>query len=207
MKKIRFIYALVFMLSTGIFTASAQQGEVRMTASLAGAVPLGDLKDLTDNTTLRGADINILYGFTDRFSGGLNLGFQDFYQKFPRALYKLEDGSDISAVITNSIQTIPFLATGRFNFQPGARVQPYASAGLGGAVVINKQFVGEYPNEDTKISFAARPGLGVYIPFRKQGETGLNLGVNYTFVGYKMDNTSNLSFVGFNIGIGFPMRD
>lgn len=206
MKNILLIFLSVFFLAAGL-SVNAQQGEVRMTASLAGASPSGDLRDIVDKTSFRGADITILYGFTDKFSGGLNIGFQDFYQKFPRALYKMEDGSDISAVITNSVQTIPFLATGRYNFQPTARVQPYASAGLGGAVVINRQFVGEYPNDDTKIGFAARPGVGVYIPFRKQGEVGLNLGVNYTYIGYKQDNVSNLSFIGFNIGIGFPMRD
>lgn len=206
MKHIQFILLGIYFLAMGLY-ANGQQGEVRMTASLAGASPTGNLKDIVDKTSLRGVDINILYGFTDKFSGGLNIGFQDFYEKFPRALYKMEDGSDISAVITNSVQTIPFLATGRFSIQPAGRVQPYASAGLGGAVVINRQFVGEYPNSDTKIRLAARPGLGVYIPFRKQGETGVNLGVNYTYIPYKLDNVSNVSFIGFTLGIGFPMRN
>ena len=206
MKNIRSFFLMLLILSVA-FNLNAQRGEVRMTASLAGASPTGDLKTLIDKTTLRGADVNILYGITDKFSAGLNIGFQDFYKKLPRALYKLDDGSDISAVITNSVQAIPFLATARYNFQPTARVQPYASAGVGGAVVLNRQFIGEYPNDDNKISFAARPGVGVYIPFRKQGEVGVNVGVNYTYIPYKQDNVSNLSFVGFTIGIGFPMRD
>jgi outer membrane protein W len=206
MKNIRSFLIVLSMLVTA-FNVNAQRGEVKMTASLSGASPTGDLKTLVDKTTLRGADVNILYGITDKFSAGLNVGFQDFYEKFPRSLYKLDDGSDISAVITNSVQTIPFLATARYNFQPRARVQPYASAGVGGAVVLNRQFIGEYPNNDNKISFAARPGVGVYIPFRKQGEVGLNVGVNYTYIPYKQDNVSNLSFIGVTLGIGFPMRD
>ena len=207
MKYLRIILVGIFSLSTFIFSSNAQQGEVRMTLSLAGATPSGDFKDIVSKTNFRGADVNILYGFTDKISAGLNLGFQDFYEKFPRAVYKTSDGSDISAVITNSVQVIPFLATVRYNLLPQARIQPYASAGLGGAAVLNRQFLGEYPNSDNKIGFAARPGAGVYIPFRKQGEVGLNLGVNYTHVGYKTDNASNLGYLGFHIGIGFPMRD
>ena len=190
-----------------VMNASAQQGEVRMTASLAGATPIGQFKDLVDKTSLRGVDIAISYGINDQLGIGLNVGFQDFYQKFPRALYKLSDGSDISAVLTNSVQTIPFLATARYNFIPGGTIQPYVSAGAGGAAVLNKQYVGEYPNEINKISFAARPSAGVYIPFKKGGETGLNLAVNYTFIPYKQDDISNLSYVGFTLGVGFPMRN
>ncbi len=152
-------------------------------------------------------DIAISYGINDLLGIGLNVGFQDFYQKFPRGLYKLSDGSDISAVLTNSVQTIPFLATARYNFIPGGTIQPYVSAGAGGAAVLNKQYVGEYPNEINKISFAARPSAGVYIPFKKGGETGLNLAVNYTFIPYKQDDISNLSYIGFTLGIGFPMRN
>ena len=187
-------------------TVLAQQGEVRMTASLAGAAPMGQFKNIVEKTSLRGVDISVLYGANDKLGIGLNVGFQDFYQKFPRGLYKLSDGSDISAVLTNSLQTIPFLATAKYNFMPGGMIQPYLSVGAGGAAVLYKQYIGEYPAETNKISFAARPSAGVYIPFKKDGETGLNVGVNYTFISYKQNDVSNLSYLGFIVGIGFPMR-
>lgn len=189
------------------FVAQAQQGEVRMTASLAAGMPTGDLKDLVDKTSFRGADVSVLYGLSEQISLGLNVGFQDFYQKFPRALYKLDDGSDISAVLTNSIQTIPFLATVKYDFATGGAIKPYLSAGAGGAAVISRQYVGEHPNSNDKISFAARPGAGVYIPFRKGGEVGVNLGVNYTYIPFKQGDVSNLSYAGVTLGIGFPMRN
>lgn len=207
MKRIKIALITMIAFSLGAIHASAQRGEVRMIASVAGATPLGDFKDVVDKTSVRGADVNILYGLNEKFSLGLNIGFQDFYQKFPRALYKLSDGSDISAVITNSVQTLPLLATARYNFMPEARVQPYATAGAGAAFVTNKQYLGEYPNENNKFSFAAKPGIGVYIPFRKQGQVGLNLGVNYHYIAYKEAGISNLSYLGFTVGIGFPMQN
>lgn len=206
MKKIKAIIYLSIICSSITFTASAQQGEVRMSAGIAGALPVGDFKDLVDKTSFRGIDILISYGITDKLGAGLTIGFQDFYQKFPRALYKLADGSDISAVVTNSIQTIPVLATAKYNFAT-AGIQPYASLGAGGAVVINSQYIGESGSDLNKISFAARPSLGVYIPFRKGGEAGINLAANYTFLAYKENNVSNLSYFGVTVGIGFPMRN
>ena len=207
MKKIKIVLITIIILLAAVIQTSAQRGELRMTASIAGTTPSGDFKDVVDKTSLRGADVTILYGINDKFSAGLNIGFQDFYQKFPRSVYKLSDGSDISAVLTNSIQTLPILATAKYSFLPQARVQPYATAGVGGAIVLSKQYIGEYPNETNKFSFAAKPGVGVYIPFRKQGEVGVNLGVNYNYIAYKQDDISNLSYIGFTIGIGFPMRD
>ena len=207
MKKIKIVLITIIILLAGVINTSAQRGELRMTAGIAGATPSGDFKNVVDKTSLRGADVNILYGINDKFSAGLNIGFQDFYQKFPRSVYKLSDGSDISAVLTNSIQTLPILATAKYSFLPQARIQPYATAGVGGAIVLSKQYIGEYPNETNKFSFAAKPGVGVYIPFRKQGEVGVNLGVNYNYIAYKQDDISNLSYIGFTIGIGFPMRD
>ena len=207
MKKIKIVLITIIILLAGVINTSAQRGELRMTAGIAGATPSGDFKNVVDKTSLRGADVTILYGINDKFSAGLNIGFQDFYQKFPRSVYKLSDGSDISAVLTNSIQTLPILATAKYSFLPQARIQPYATAGVGGAIVLSKQYIGEYPNETNKFSFAAKPGAGVYIPFRKQGEVGVNLGVNYNYIAYKQDDISNLSYIGFTIGIGFPMRN
>lgn len=204
MKKLISLTIAVFL---SILTSTAQQGELRMTFSLSGASPMGEFKNLVSKTTFRGGDALILYGINDRIGVGLNIGFQDFYEKYPRSIYKLSDGSDISAVLTNSVQTIPLLATTRFNLKPGGFLRPYVSAGVGGAIVMNSQYLGEYPNEDDKFSLALRPGAGIFIPFRKEGEVGINVGVNYNFIAYKQNDVSNLSYLGFTVGIGFPARN
>ena len=52
----------------------------------------------------------MLYNINNKLSVGLGLGFQDFYQKYPRALYKTDDNETTSAVLSNSVQIIPLLA-------------------------------------------------------------------------------------------------
>ncbi|MCR6719183.1 MAG: outer membrane beta-barrel protein [Chitinophagaceae bacterium] len=196
--------ALVTIMS---LTASAQEGEFRMTISWNAAVPIGDLKELTGNTTLRSTDVSVLYGINNKIAVGLWGSYADFYEKFPRAVYHSNDGSDVSAVLTNSVQLIPVMASVRYHFSPQARIQPYAAAGVGGNIVIYKQYIGEYPSSDSKLGFAARPELGVYIPFKKDGEAGLNFGVNYTYSPYNRFDLGSLNYIGIKLGIGFPMRD
>jgi len=205
-------YRLYLLLATAFIataSAQAQQGELRLTASYSVAIPMGSFKDNTvSKTSFRGIDANLLYGITPQLSVGLTTGFQDFYEKYPRQVYKLEDGSDISAVISNSVQQVPFLATARYDFTPTGMIRPYALAGVGGQFIMNRQFLGEYTNDNTnRFSFAARPEVGVYIPFGKDSHTGINLGAYYNYIPYKRSGIETMNSVGIKLGIGFPLRD
>ncbi|MGN6294833.1 MAG: outer membrane beta-barrel protein, partial [Chitinophagaceae bacterium] len=123
----------VMFIAAGSF---AQQGEFRLTASYAVAIPMGSFKDnVVSKTSFRGVDVNLLYGVTPKLSVGLTTGYQDFYEKYPRQVYKLSDGSDISAVVSNSVQQIPFLATARYDFTNSGLLRPYVLAGVGGQLV------------------------------------------------------------------------
>ncbi len=192
------------------FAAShAQKGEFRGTASYSVAMPLGGFKDnVVSKTSFRGVDVNLLYGINDKISVGLTTGYQDFYEKYPRQIYKLSDGSDISAVISNSVQQIPLLATMRYNFMNEGAIRPYALAGVGGNIVLNQQFLGEYTNDNTsRFALSARPEVGVFIPFGKEAETGINIGAYYNYVRYNKGDIDNMNSVGIRLGIGFPMRN
>ncbi len=167
---------------------------------------MGNFKNLTDNTSLNGWEAAVLYGLTDQISVGLQTGFQDFYQRYPRQLYQLSDGSDISAVVTYSIQVIPLLAQGKYSFTPNATVQPYAALGVGGNLISFHELLGEFGQPETKFGFAARPEAGLYIPFRKGGESGVTLGASYNIMTFKSGDFNNLNHLGVHAGISIPMR-
>ncbi|MCG2615499.1 porin family protein [Terrimonas sp. NA20] len=202
----------IIMLSALLLTVAgsyAQKGEFRGTASYSAAMPLGSFKEnVVSKTSFRGVDINLLYGISDKVSVGFTTGYQDFYEKYPRQVYKLSDGSDVSAVISNSVQQIPLLATARYNFMTEGAIRPYALAGIGGNLVLNRQFLGEYTNDNTsRFALSARPELGVFIPFGKESETGINVGAYYNYVRYNKGDIDNMNSVGIRLGIGFPMRN
>ncbi len=187
-------------------TAYAQKGVTKLDLGYNIALPQGSFKNDVRNKSYRGFEAKALYGISNNFSIGFGTGFQDFYQKNPRQVYKLEDGSDISAVLSNSIQTIPLLAQVKYSFTPGATVQPYAALGVGGNLISYTQLLGEFGGQDTKFGFAARPEAGIYIPFKKNGETGFRLGASYNIMPFKEIGFTNLNNIGIHAGVSVPLR-
>jgi opacity protein-like surface antigen len=185
----------------------AQSRHLTLDVNYSVGIPSSSFKDdAVDKTSFRGWTANLLYGINDKVRVGLGVGYQDFYQKFDRAVYKLVEGGEVSAVLTNSIQTIPVLAQGQYNFIPNAVVQPYVGVGVGGNIVVYDQYLGEFGNAKTDIKFAVRPSVGVFIPFRKNGPAGIHAFGAYNYMPYKENGVDDLSNWGAGLGIKFPLR-
>jgi outer membrane protein W len=169
------------------------------------ASPSGPFKDYVEETSWRGWTANVLYGINDKISVGLGLAFHDFYQKYPRAVYNLQEGGESSAVITNSLQTIPVLASIQYRFMPDAVVQPYIGAGVGANFIIYNQYLGEFSNAAHNIGFAVRPEAGVYIPIGKR-DFGINLNGIYNYMPYSKNGLDNINSWGVGAGVRFSLR-
>ena len=201
------IYLATVMLFFGTAAQAQREGLAKMDIQLNAAIPTGSLKETITETSLRGAQASVLYGITNQIAIGLGTGFQDFYQKYPRQLYKLSNGGDLSAVRSFSIQTIPLLVQGKYQFSPGATVQPYAALGVGGNFINYNDYVGQFSLEQkAKFGFAARPEAGLFVPFSKDGETGFTLGASYNLMPFRNNQFNNLNSIGIHAGIGFPLR-
>src|SRR5438067_5072290 len=127
------IFATILVM-TGLmpFASQAQERELQLDINYAIGIPSSSFKtDAVDKTSFRGWTANAMYNLSDKISIGLGIGYQDFYQKYPRAVYKTAEGGEVSAVITNSIQTIPVLAQVQYRFLPNGMVQPYVGVGAG----------------------------------------------------------------------------
>lgn len=184
---------------------SAQR--VKLNINYSASVPVSQsFKDYVSNTSLRGFNANVLYEINDQWSVGAGFGSQNFYQRYPRAVYKMADGSDLSAVMTNTVTVMPILATGQFNILPEAKVQPYVGLGVGANLVMFSQYFGEFANNRSKFGFAARPEAGVFIPVGRYKESGITVGAAYNFMPFKYDNVSNLNSLGLQAGFKFPLR-
>jgi opacity protein-like surface antigen len=201
MKLLKFFIAFLLI---GI-TSQAQEGSVRLNINYTVTSPSGSFKDYVEETSWRGWTANLLYGITDKFSIGGGFGFHDFYQKFPRAVYNLQEGGQISAVISNSLQAIPVLATVQYKFMPGAAIQPYVAAGIGGNFIIYNQFIGEFSNSNSSIGFALRPEAGVFIPIGKR-DFGINLNGIYNYMPYNKNGLDGINSWGVGAGVRFSLR-
>jgi len=209
MKNILKLLALMLAIPFASSVNAQDKGEAIMHLNYSYGIPLGSFKnDIVGNNSPRGASGDIMFSLSKKFSLGFASGYQDFYQKYPRGTYKLNDGSDISAVISNSVQTIPLLAKGMYKplGDKYSFVQPYVSLGTGISFVNFRQYLGEFGNATNSVSFQAQAGAGIEIPFGRLSNSGLQIGAVYNYIPYTKNGYNNLNNLAIQAGVHFPLR-
>lgn len=207
MKKMKITIAAFCSLLFFSLAANAQKGGVNLNLNYNYSLPVSGFNtDLISNSSPRGFQGSLMYGFSDKLQGGLSFGFQDYYQKYPRALYPLGKSQDVSAVISNSIQTTPVMLKVKYAPLNASAVKPYVSLGAGVNIIDFKQYLGEFGSSETNAGFVAQGGLGVMIPFGKMKTSGINVGADYSYAPYKKYNYNDLNSVNFQAGVYFRIK-
>jgi long-subunit fatty acid transport protein len=204
LKILPFVLCILF-----VSQLNAQKGEVKMNIQYSYAMPTGSFKtDAISKASPRGVTGDILYNINNKFSVGLGLGFQDFYDKYPRALYNTGDKEVTFAVLSNSVQVMPVLAKAEFYPMAGKKslVQPYLTAGAGLGITSFTQYLGEFGGTDNSAGLMLQGGAGIAIPFSHVSNAGFKVGANYNMVSYNRNGFSNLNNVSFQAGLFFPIK-
>lgn len=209
MKTIRQIGLLVAFAAAMNFAVAQTPGRVTMKLNYNMAMPVGSLKnDYISNTSFRGAFGEIGYWFNPKVSLGLGVGYQSYYQKYGRQVYKLEDNQSVSAVLSNTLEVMPVTINGTYLPLGGstAVVQPYVTLGAGLNLVNYRQYLGEFSDGKPNGAFTANAGAGVFIPVNKSKSTSVQLGASYSLTPYNRNGLTSLNNVGVNAGIVFPLK-
>jgi hypothetical protein len=207
MKKIKIIVIAISFLSFISLPASAQKGTLKLDLNYNYSIPVSGFKtDLISNTSPRGFRGGIMYAFSNKLEAGLSFGYQDYYQKYPRSIYALSKTQDVSAVLSNSIQTTPFLLKARYFPLNINTVKPYISVGAGTNLVDFKQYLGEFGSSQTSVQFLAQGGIGIMIPIGRLKTSGINVGAIYDYTPYKKFGYNNLNNVNLQAGIAFQLK-
>lgn len=188
------------------------KGETKIGLHYNYGMPLGSFKsDFMDKTSARGLSIDIMHHISNKIAVGVVVGYQDFYLKMPRKIYPQNDGSDVSAVISNSVQTIPVMAKAQYFFgteKENARVLPYVSLGAGANMVQYEQLFGALSNgNDVSFHFAAQAGAGARFPFGKEKANSIFIGGNFNYMPYGKFGVENLNHASVQAGIQIRLRD
>lgn len=206
MKKLKIIIVCLIILSLG-FRVNAQNRPLKLDLNYNYSFPLsGFKKDLVSNSSPRGFMGGLFYSFNDHLSGGLAFGFQDYYQKYPRAIYDLSKTQQISAVLTNSIQVTPVLLKAKYFPNINSFIKPYLSLGAGANIIDNKQYFGEFGNSQTNVGFRAQAGIGLMIPFKKSSASGINIGASYDYAPYKRFGYKDLNTANIQAGVVIELK-
>lgn len=210
MKKNILIFMTMVAACVISLSASAQQ-RLKMELNYNISAPVGSFKkDFINKTSFRGGTGEISYTFNPKFSLGLYSGYQSYYQKYDRQVYKLDGNQTVSAVVTNTLDVVPLLLRGTY-FPMGSsatdKVQPYVSAGAGISMINYGQYLGEFGGTQSSTPFTAQAGAGIKIPFgSRYNQTAFKIGAAYNYINYNRNNISKLSNVGFNAGVVFALR-
>jgi opacity protein-like surface antigen len=196
------ITAIVLM----ICSQSGAQNALQMNIGYNVNIPAGDFRNLVTNPAYKGFTAGFAYPFNDQFSLGLSFGYNDYYQKYPRQVYNDGKGSDISAVVSNSIQQIPLMITANYTLVDKGIIRPYIGGGAGVSFINFDQYLGEFDNPQSSAKLSLACEAGVFIPLSRYSSTALKIGASYNYVPYKESGISNLDTWGIQAGIRFPLH-
>lgn len=199
----------LFGLLTAGFSAQSQDSRMSLNLNYNYSFPVSNFKsDLVSHASPRGFKGNVMYRFNPLISAGLDFGYQDYYQKYPRQVYNYGQTQQISAVVSNSIQTIPVMA--RLEVQPFSNtmtsIRPYASVAAGVNFISNNQYLGEFSNASNSVGFIAQGGLGLKIPFVKSNNLGADIGGTYNYAPYNKFGYKDLSNLNVHAGLYFNIE-
>lgn len=208
MKRRIVILMTIFAVCAGL-SASAQD-KFKMELSYNISAPVGSFKnDYIGKTSFRGGLGEISYSVNPKISVGLQSGYQNYYQKYDRLVYKLGNQT-VSAVLSNSMDIIPVLLRGTFypmGNNATAIVQPYVSAGAGINLINYGQYLGEFGGTEASTAFAVQAGAGIKIPFgNKLNQNGIKIGATYNYSNYNSNDVAKLNNIGINAGVVFNLK-
>lgn len=210
MRKIVSILIVMFAVVVLSTTANAQN-KLKVELGYNIAVPVAGFKsDFISNASFRGTVGEIKYLVNPRLAVGIRSGFQNFYQRYPRQIYKLQGNETVSAVVTNYLDVIPVLANATYfplASPANAKIQPYMSGGAGVTMVTYGQYLGEFGGVESSTHFAAQAGAGVQIPFgQDKSQNGFKLGATYNYSPFNQNDLSKINSLGFNAGFVFNLK-
>jgi opacity protein-like surface antigen len=202
-RKIAIVLALTGITATGAMAQHSLQFNFNYNVNFpAGA----DFKTLADKPAFKGFTAGLAYPVMDQLRIGLSFGYNDYYQKYPRQVYSNGPGSDISAVVSNSIQQLPLLVTVDYTLLKKGFIRPYVGAGAGVNFISFDQYLGEFDNPVSYTKLAVRGEAGILIPLSNYSSTALRIGGSYNYAPFKELGVNNLSNWGVHAGISVPLH-
>jgi opacity protein-like surface antigen len=182
------------------------QNELQLNIGYNVNIPTGGFKNYVTNPAYKGFTAGMSYALSSQLSLGLNVGYNDFYQKYPRTQYSDGHGSSISAVLSNSIQLVPVTFSADYTLLKKGVIRPYIGAGAGANFINFNQYEGEFGNPQSMTKLALFGEAGFLIPVNYDGSTALKIGGTYNYVPFNTYGVGDLDNWGLQAGIRFALK-
>jgi hypothetical protein len=201
-KKILFFVAIIL-----ISIASGAQQRFYLNLDYNVSMPVGStFRNYVSNTSFNGFQASILYNINNNFKIGVQGSWNDFYQKYGRQVYKNSDGADVSAVLSNTLQSVPVVVKGEYSFIKNGLIKPFVGLGAGINIISFEQYIGEFVNQQTFTKAAFSGDVGVMIPFGKTSQYGARVSTSYNMSPFKEQGIDNINTWNVQGGVVIPLR-
>jgi opacity protein-like surface antigen len=196
-------FAIVSLVLISFDQAKAQNG-LQMNIGYEMNFPSGSFRNYIKDPAFKGFTAGLAYPINDQLNLGLSVGYNDYYQKYSRQVYQQGKGSDISAVVSNSIQQIPIMISADYTLLRKGIIRPYIGAGGGMNLISFDQYLGEFDNPQSKVKPTVMGEVGFYVPLSKYAPTAIKIGAGYQYAPF--DKGIRLDNWGIHAGLRFSLR-
>ncbi len=198
-----------FLLISIVFisVAAHAQSRLQFSAGYDVNIPSGAFRDFISNNAYKGFNAGLAYRISDQFDVGLDVRYNDYYQKYPRDVYSLGKGSDISAVISNSVQLLPVTIKANYIFTKQGFIRPYIAAGGGVNFISYAQYLGEFGDTKSYVKPTVTGDAGILIPFKRYNpSTALELGGGYNYTPFNYNGFKDMDTWNIHLGVKIPLH-
>jgi hypothetical protein len=176
----------------------------RATVFYGVGLPMGSQQNYMDKVGNRNFAVAIEAMFPGRFSVGARIGQQFVSERLPRQVYSLDDGSEISAVQTRTLNIVPLLAIGSVYLNNINSVfRPYFQMGAGGAYVDYAKYYGTLTDQKNGIRGALAPAIGAKFQFGKGNNLGGEIQAQYQHVFFNYNELKNSRNLLLSVGLSY----
>ena len=165
---------------------------------------VGSFNQFISTASYRGFDFNGTNMVNANWGFGGGMGWTGFEEKFPRATYVFDQGA-ITGKGKHTYYNLDFYVSGSYYPLPEAVIKPYVGVSAGPIYQTIQTQIGQYYIQDQNWQFKMSPEVGVYIPFGKDAEVGINTGLRYNLISYTNTryNVKGISYFQWILGLSF----
>jgi outer membrane protein len=191
------LFSIVFVI--GILAAAPSKAQSTFSVQYSMGFGNGDVKSYISTASFRGVGLEYRYHIEPKFSVGIDMGWNTFYER--RAYDTYTSGTvSLSGVQYRYINAAPIYLSANYYLKPDEKLNPFIGLGVGTLYSKRNTDMGLYTLENIAWAFALRPEIGVLI----NENSGLDviLAGKYNY-GFATDGQEAQSYFTFNVGFVF----
>jgi opacity protein-like surface antigen len=172
--------------------------------------PLGDFHEWVSQPGYYGFGMGGRYFVKKGLAFGWDVNWQRVTKEYDNQTYTNPDkGIAINATNYRFTWMVPFQAVVEYHLNPGKKVSPYASLGIGGDYMEHHLLIQELDIIQDKWDFSLTPEIGALVKFGLSG-WGAVVAANYKWttndITINETKSANLSMFNIKIGIAYVLR-